>query len=158
MSVRITGVKKVDRRLKRLALKDAKRIGRAAINKGMTPVVKEIRKATPKGPTGTLKKAVGKRNKKNRRTGIQEAKVGYNVGLKHRKAKPGAKRKPKKRAPHAHLFGIGTKSRSWKSGKSTGRMPGNKAVGKAYRASAQKSLAVMKQSVDDGIKKAARKK
>ena len=156
--VRVTGVKTVDRRLKRLALKDAKRIGRQAINKGMTPIVKQLRKETPKGPTGNLRKAVGKRNKKNRETGVQEAKVGYNVGLKHRKTKPGAKRKARRRAPHAHLVALGTKKRFWKSGKSTGKMPANKAVARAYRAAAPKAKQVMIQTVKEKIQQASRKR
>ena len=153
MNVRVTGIKQLDRRLKKLAKKDARRIGRQAINKGLTVISKQIKSKTPKGPTGNLKKSVGKRNKKNKRKGIQEAKAGFNVGLKNRKQKPGSKRKPKRRAQHAHLYTIGTQSRKHKSGKSVGRMPGNNIISVAYRASAKKSIKVMTESAKQGIKK-----
>ena len=150
-AIKFTGQYEVFRRLKHLATKDAKRIGRQAINKGMTPIAQALRKETPKGPTGTLKRSVGKKNKKNRKTGIQEAKVGYNVGKKPFRV--GRGKVSRTRAPHAHLFAMGTKNRSWKSGKSTGHMPGNHAVHRAYRASAPKAEKVIIETIKVGIKK-----
>lgn len=159
MAVHVTGVRDIDRKLKRLALKDAKRIGRSAINKGMTPIAKAIKKATPKGPArwvkfsgvstwvkgGLLRKSVGKRNNKSKRTGIHEAKVGYNVGINSKSKKKNAK--------YAHLFAAGTKNR-----RGRGKMPANKVVSRVYATNSQNSINIMRQAVNDGILKAARKK
>jgi hypothetical protein len=101
----VTGDRELDRRLAHLSDKGAKRAGRAAINAGLTVVAKAIRAAVPPVETpghrkSSITKAVGSRNKKNRTTGVQEAKAGFGVGKKRGRV-----------APHAHLLALGTDDR-----------------------------------------------
>lgn len=94
-----------------------RRLSRAALGAGLTETAKLIRQAAPKGTS--IKKAVGTRFKKNRRSGIHEAKAGLNVGRKH-----GA-------APHAHFFTLGTVERFTKTGDARGRIQANQFVSRA---------------------------
>ena len=115
-----TGERALDRRLEKLGEREAKKIARKAINKALTLLAKSIKEEAPSKRT---RKAIGRRFKKNKRTGVTEAKAGVNVGKK---------RGASTRAPHAHLIVTGTGNRSrrrlggWAAGgsgrKGTGRM------------------------------------
>ncbi|MCC7423770.1 MAG: HK97 gp10 family phage protein, partial [Planctomycetaceae bacterium] len=132
----ITGDAQIDARLRHLSEKGAARAGRAAVNKGLKTIEKEIRSAAPEGETGGLKKAIGSRNKKRSRLNVAEAKTGIGVGKKKGES-----------APHSHLVALGTKSRKRKKigGEfaeinpatdeqiSTGTMPANPFVQQAFQ-------------------------
>lgn len=116
MNVTITGVKEVDAMLKGLSGKAAERISSAALSGGTTVLRREMRKAAPVGKTGKLKKSIGSRNEKDKRTGVRSAKAGINVGRQ---------RKTTIRAPHGHLVALGTNDRYTDQGFSRGAMPKN---------------------------------
>jgi hypothetical protein len=122
----ITGDKALDRKLKRLATSGQRKILRSALGKGLTVLGRGIRNAIDPDQK-SAKKTVGSRNKKNKKTGLHEAKVGLGVG-KHSKSK---KQRDSNRPGvgisknNIHWLVLGTKERKREKGKggSTGRMP-----------------------------------
>lgn len=137
----LTGDKELEATLKTLADKAADRVARSVLGAGLTVIARAMKAAAPVGKTGAVKASIGKRNERKKRTGVFEAKTGVNVGKK-------TKRKGKF-APHAHLVALGTKPRVRKTigGKfgyiknpsqqqlSTGTMPSNPFVKRAYETS-----------------------
>lgn len=173
----ITGDKALDKKFKSLATKGARRAAVAAIRKGMTIAAKGIRKLAPVGPTKNLKKSIGSRIKKTKKTGTVEAKAGVNVGKKTQKqldkaaARSGKTAKTTKNAPHAHLVALGTKARKRKrlGGKfaylnpasdqqlRTGTMPRNDFVKQGWAASQSEAAAAIKSELAKQIAKEAAK-
>jgi hypothetical protein len=119
----ITGDKALDRKLKRLATSGQKRIARAALGKALTVLARGIRNAVdPKQKSA--KKTVGTKNKKNKKTGVHEAKVGFGVGKKTKSKK---QRDPKKGGvgiskENIHWLILGTTERHRDDGAATGKM------------------------------------
>lgn len=120
MATSFTGDRALDRRLASLEKREAKKFARKAINAALTIANKSIKS---EAPSKRVRKSIGKRFKKNKRTNVTEAKAGINVGKK---------RGANTRAPHAHLVALGTRRRKrrrlggWAKGRSgklrTGRM------------------------------------
>ena len=142
----LTGDKRLNRKLAHLAKKGQKKVARSALSKGLSVIAKGIRKEAPVGKTKAVRKAIGKRLRKNKRTGIHEAKVGVNVA-----------KKKGKQAPHGHLVAAGTAERQHKSGKSTGSVDPNPFVERGFRATQGKAMSTIKKTMRDGIEKEARK-
>ena len=142
----LTGDKKLDKKLGRLARRGANRVARRGLGKALTVLARAMR---AEAPNKTMKASIGKRNKKNRRKGIHEAKVGPNVGNKG---------KGEKRTPHAHLFILGTKERFTKTGASRGAMPQNDFVRRAAEKSRESAAAAMKAEIRKQIKIEASKR
>ncbi|MGE0105115.1 MAG: hypothetical protein AB7G12_12770 [Thermoanaerobaculia bacterium] len=94
---RLTGDKELDGKLRDLDRDMQRKIAGKANNAGLMEILKAQRDAAP---NKRLKRALGKRNKRNRRTGMQEGKVGLNVG----------KRGPKQ-FQQGHLLTLGTEDR-----------------------------------------------
>lgn len=113
----LTGVKELDAELIRLKNRGTG-LAKKGFSKCMTLLVKDMRRRAVKGQTGQLKKSIGKRFVKNRRSKEVTAKVGVNVAKKADDLK-------RAQAPHAHLVGLGTGPRTTRAGKSTGTMPKN---------------------------------
>jgi HK97 gp10 family phage protein len=118
-----------------------RRIIRSALSKSLTPVVRALRAAAPVGEGKELKKSAGKRVKKKKRTGITEAKAGYNVG--------GGKTK----APHAHLVTLGTEDRYTKKGAFRGHVKPDELAAEAWKQSASQQQQIMRDEVRKGILK-----
>lgn len=113
VSIIITGDKELDAKLAALPEKTQKKYARSALSQGMTIVAKAAKRAAPVGPTGNLRRAIGKRFKRIKQEGITQAKVGINVG---KRAKLGTTESGKTKfagdsAPHGHLVALGTKPR-----------------------------------------------
>jgi hypothetical protein len=83
----------------------------AALGRAIDPTYKLIRKLTPKGPTGNLRKAVKKKTKKYVKDGAGVAIAGY---TKAPKGKSNQDRRSNERGFHAHLVEKGTKQRRTK--------------------------------------------
>lgn len=96
-----------------------RRLARIALSAGLTPLASQIRKRAPKG--SSLRKGIGRRNKRSRRKGIHEAKAGLNVGSRAGTAR------------HGHLYTLGTKRRQTRAGANRGRMPADDFVSVATR-------------------------
>lgn len=104
----ITGDEELESALKSLADKTADKIAKAAVGAGLNVLVKAMRKEAPVGATGAVKKSIGKRFERNKKTGIITAKAGVNVGKRTLK-------KIGREAPHSHLVILGTKRRQRQS-------------------------------------------
>jgi len=121
--ITVTGDKEVAKVLRELGATHGKsverRLARLALGAGLTPLAQRIRKGAP--PRTRIRKAIGKRNKRNRRKGIHEAKAGINVGSKAGKA------------PHGAWFAAGTADRTTKKGQNRGRMLGDNFVVRATK-------------------------
>lgn len=113
----LTGDVRLNALLKALPENVQRKYARQALGRGMTILVKAAKAMAPVGETGALKASIGKRFKRDTRSGVTTAKVGINVGR--------AAAKTYRRTPHGHLVALGTGERVTKDGKSTGRMPAN---------------------------------
>ena len=142
MAATLTGDRRVNRTLSKLADKIATKVSRKAVNQGMTVISKAVKKEAPDKKT---KKSIGKRYKKRRKPGVIEAKVGINVG-----------KKLAKQIPHAHLTALGTSQRKTKAGKNRGRIAGSDFVSRGYAASKADAANKIKQEVIAGIAKEAK--
>lgn len=105
MQATITGDRELDRLLYRLGDDIVAKMAHKSIGKGLTVVARAIRNAVPAAKTSghsnrSIKRAIGRKNKRYKRGHLQFAKAGVAVG--------GAK---KKGAPHAHLLALGTDHR-----------------------------------------------
>ena len=124
MSVSITGHQAIDRRLKRLATTGQRRVGRAMVGAMMTEISRGIRNAIPPSQK-SVKKTLGRKSGKDKKTGVYQAKVGLGVGKRSKSSK---QRDPKKPGvgiskQNVHWFILGTTERVRKKGGRTGRMP-----------------------------------
>lgn len=83
----------------------------AALGRAITPAYKRLRKNTPKGPSGNLRRAVSKKTKKYTKSGAGVALIGF------RKPPRGTAvedRRANELGYHAHLVEKGTRSRTTK--------------------------------------------
>lgn len=145
----VTGDKEIERKLKQLSEKGADRVARNILNAQLRSLVKAMKAAAPVGPTGNLKQGLGSRLEKERRTHLQQAKAGIEVGKRSRKKAIKRLRAVGRTqyAPHGHLVGLGTEQRARKriGGRfrviqnptpeqlSTGTMPANDFIRRATR-------------------------
>jgi len=150
----VTGIKEIDRQLSRLSDRAGKRINAAAIRKGQAVILRAIRNEAPRGPTGNLKRAIGHRFRKKRKSGIYEAIIGANVGkrTKSKTTKSGKQQKANS-AQHAHLVILGTAQRLTKAGASRGVMPSNNFVDRGFASSKAQAASVIKSRLKSGIDK-----
>lgn len=156
----IVGDKQLIRRLKRLEKKGQNAAARKALGKGMTVTANAMRQAAPVGEKKMVKKSIGKKLKKNKKTGLHESRVGINIGKKRRpKGTPiTGKGASKFQSPHAHLVALGTKPRVHKkTGKSVGSVPPNPFVKRAFAATRAKAMRTVKKWLRIGIEEQARK-
>ncbi|HWL09553.1 MAG TPA: hypothetical protein VNQ76_14180 [Planctomicrobium sp.] len=114
------GGMELDKRLRQLADKDARRIGRNAVRAGLRVGAKDLRKEVPVGVTKAVKKSVGISLKKDRqnRAGYAVGKWGVNVGKKRTQM-----------AKHGFAVMAGTNEREQKTtGRSTGAIRINRKI------------------------------
>lgn len=146
---RLTGIEEIDRELSRLEHKAGKRIARSSLRAGLGEQRKEIRKRAPVGPTKRLKKSIGSRFAKNRKTHIHEGRAGINVGRK--------KSQEDRFARHGHLVALGTKRRrTKKTGANRGVMPDNRFVSQGVNAALPKMKPKMIQKAKKQMQKELR--
>lgn len=162
--VYLTGDKELEATLSRLADKAADRVARSALGAGLTVLVKAMRKAAPVGPTGNLRRSIGRRLESRKRSGRLIAKAGVNVGK-------GAVRKGRT-APHSHLVAMGTQRRSRKrlGGQfagiadptpqqlSTGTMPANPFIRRATESSRSAVALAMRKRAEKKLAQEATRK
>jgi len=140
---RVTGIAEIDARLKLLAGKSARSIARASTNAGMTAFAKVVRAqvSAESGISAKLKRAlkrtVGKRFKRRHREDAMAAKVGLGVGKRNQPVRSGDNKGGIGLAKdNVHWFALGTKVRTTKRGRKTGRI---------------KQLKIMQRSMGPGI-------
>ena len=137
----LTGDKALDRKLKRLADKEAKKIARKAVRSGMAVVGKALKQAAPDKPT---RKSIGNRQKRSKGL-LVTAKIGINV----------AKKKNKK-VYTALWTTLGTAVRKTKSGANRGRIQPQDFIPAAFAGSQSAAQAKMADVVQKGIAAAAK--
>lgn len=167
----LTGDKELERTLKTLADKAADRVAKGTLGAGLTVIAREMKRDAPVGKTGHLKSEIGKRNERNKRKGLYEAKAGIGVG---KRKKPKSQKGQTQRiagAPHGHLVGLGTKPRTRKKlgGRfayiknptsqqlSTGTMPANPFVKRAYHAARSSAETAMQKRAAKALAREAAK-
>ena len=160
MSVVITGVKELDAKLKRLSTKTAKKAARAGLGAGLTVLAKKMRQMAPKATTPghsnrSIKASIGKRQKKDKVTGITSAVAGIDVG-----------KKKSKQVPQAHLLALGTVVRTRKSvggkfkgseNKGTGKVIGNDFIKRASDAARSEAVSAILAKANEVIQREAAK-
>lgn len=128
------------------APKATKRVARVGLNAGLTVIASAQRRSTPVGKNKRLKRAIGKRLKKNRQNGIHEAKAGINVA-----------KKGNKRAPHGPIVALGTRMRKTRTGANRGRVRVNNWIQRATLAARPRTLQTMRLKTLSAIEKEAAK-
>lgn len=146
----ITGIREIDAKLKHLASRTARTIARKSVRAGNAEMVDAVRRETPIGPRqsanrkrrhrpGAMRRSVNQRYKKNRKAGVYEGLVGYNVGVK---------RSARRHAFHAVPRAIGHGRRPEPLG----------AVPAAYRARAQTARRAMQTKLSTELHAAVEKR
>lgn len=141
--LQLTGIKELDKKLKKLIDRDAKRIMRNAIRSGLRVGAKQLKDDVPVGKTKKLKKAVGHSLKRDKKLKATVGKWGINVGAKKGKA-----------ARHGPSLMTGTKERFHKDGKGVGRivLTGN-VVQESYSKSSAAVHSTIIAKVREGLEK-----
>lgn len=145
----LTGDKRLDAKLERLDTRTRKKFTRSALGKAGTIIVKAIKRNTPVGLTKRLKRAIGKSLKKVKQTAgkfFQGMRAGVNVGKKLSRS-----------APHGHIVVLGTKTRTTKKGKSTGKVVPNDFARKAMKSSMGRANRTIKDTLLQKIQAEANK-
>ncbi len=132
----LTGDKALDRRLRRLAEKEAKKIARKAVRSGMAVVGKALKQAAPDKAT---RKSIGNRQKRSRGL-LVSAKIGVNVA-----------KKKGKQVPTAIWTTLGTVVRKTKSGANRGSIKPQDFIPAAFAGSQSAAQAKMAEVVKAGI-------
>lgn len=141
----ITGVQELNRKLRNLDKAMARKIGRKAVNKGLTVLAKAIRAKAPR----KLRGIIGKRHKKDRNTKLFVAKAGVGVAL--------TKKKKGKYGWYLFLQAVGTKQRITKRGGRRGRLVSKNFVPEAYNESQAAVMGAMEASLRANIEAEARR-
>lgn len=110
--VEITGDRLLKATLEQLSTRETRRAARKALTSGTSVLTRALKAAVPAAKTPghssrSLQQSIRGRQKRNKRSGIVEAKVGIGVGRrKYSEAKGNLQR-----APHLHLIALGTGER-----------------------------------------------
>ena len=136
---RVTGIAEIDARLNLLSSKSARAITRSSTNAGMSAFARVVRTqvSAESGISSDLKRAlkrtIGKRFKRRRGEDAMEAKVGLGVGKKNKPVRSDKNKGGKGVAKsNVHWFALGTKVRTTKRGRDTGRITKLRIMQRAY--------------------------
>lgn len=139
--MRIEGLKQLERKLKALPDRVAKRVVGGAVRAGLRLIAK-VTKQQVDDPE--FKRAVGS---DYRRTGRKAGgRAGVNVG-----------KKGSRKVPHFSLWTMGTRPRYTKSGAYRGRMPANPVVDEAVAISESQALDVTVKNLKAGLEREAKR-
>lgn len=141
---KMEGMDELVRKLKKLDTRSGRKVLRKGTRAASTPIQKAIRAATPVGPTGNLKKSIGRKFKFYRASTTDVSIIGPRIGTKKQF-----------RGFIGWIVEFGTKLRSTKAGKSTGRMPANpfakKAAESVFAQAGQKAVVALKAALETEI-------
>ena len=128
----------------------------AGVKRAMKPAEKELKRQTPVGPTGNLKRGISTKAKRYPKTGSAVAIVGYRKSGTGRPPKEGTKRRNKAsdKTQHQFLVEYGSKPRVTKSGANRGRMPAMHPIEQASRASESQVKALLESEMKLAYEKA----
>lgn len=128
----------------------------AAVKRAMKPAEEELKRQTPVGPTGNLKRGIATKAKRYPKTGSAVAIVGYRKSGTGRLPKEGTKRRNKAsdKTQHQFLVEYGSKPRVTKGGANRGRMPAMHPIEQASRASESQVKALLESEMKLAYEKA----
>jgi len=128
----------------------------AAVKRALKPAQEELKRQTPVGPTGNLKRGIATKAKRYPKTGSAVAIVGYRKSGTGKPPKEGTKRRNKAsdKTQHQFLVEYGSKPRVTKSGVNRGRMPAMHPIEQASRASESQVKALLESEMKLAYEKA----
>jgi hypothetical protein len=128
----------------------------AGVKRALKPAQDELKRQTPVGPTGNLKRGIATKAKRYPKTGSAVAIVGYRKAGSAKPPKEGAKRRNKAadQTQHQFLVEYGSKPRVTKSGANRGRMPAMHPIEQASRASESQVKALLESEMKLAYEKA----
>ena len=128
----------------------------AGVKRAMKPAQEELKRQTPVGPTGNLKRGIATKAKRYPKTGSAVAIVGYRKSGTGKPPKEGTKRRNKAsdKTQHQFLVEYGSKPRVTKGGASRGRMPAMHPIEQASRASESQVKALLESEMKLAYEKA----
>ena len=128
----------------------------AAVKRAMKPAEEELKRQTPVGPTGNLKRGIATKAKRYPKTGSAVAIVGYRKSGTGKPPKEGTKRRNKAsdKTQHQFLVEYGSKPRVTKGGANRGRMPAMHPIEQASRASESQVKALLESEMKLAYEKA----
>ncbi len=136
----------LEQKLRKLAVRSQRTVLRKGTRAASTPIMGKIRAATPVGPTGGLEKSIGRKFKFYRRSTTDVAVIGPRIGTNK-----------KFKGFIGWIVEFGTKLRSTKAGKSTGRMPPNpfakKAAESIFAKAGQAGVTALKKALETEIRR-----
>lgn len=109
----------------------------AGVKRAMKPAEAALKKITPVGPTGNLRRGIATKAKRYPKTGAAVAVVGFRKPGSKGPPKQGTKRRNRSadQTYHQFLVEYGSKQRFTKKGANRGRMPAKLILVQAWRAS-----------------------
>ena len=128
----------------------------AGVKRAMKPAEEELKRQTPVGPTGNLKRGIATKAKRYPKTGSAVAIVGFRKSGTGKPPKEGTKRRNKAsdKTQHQFLVEYGTKPRVTKGGANRGRMPAMHPIEQASRASESQVKALLESEMKLAYEKA----
>ena len=128
----------------------------AGVKRALKPAQEELKRQTPVGPTGNLKRGIATKAKRYPKTGSAVAIVGYRKSGTGRPPKEGTKRRNKAsdKTQHQFLVEYGSKPRVTKGGANRGRMPAMHPIEQASRASESQVKALLESEMKLAYEKA----
>ena len=130
----------------------------AAVKRAMKPAQEELKRQTPVGPTGNLKRGIATKAKRYPKTGSAVAIVGYRKSGTGKPPKEGTKRRNKAsdKTQHQFLVEYGSKPRVTKGGANRGRMPAMHPIEQASRAAESQVKALLESEMKLAYEKAVK--
>ena len=128
----------------------------AGVKRALKPAEEELKRQTPVGPTGNLKRGIATKAKRYTKTGSAVAIVGYRKSGTGRPPKEGTKRRNKAsdKTQHQFLVEYGSKPRVTKGGANRGRMPAMHPIEQASRAAESQVKALLESEMKLAYEKA----
>jgi hypothetical protein len=128
----------------------------AAVKRALKPAEQELKRQTPVGPTGNLRRGIVTKAKRYSKTGAAVAIVGYRKSGTGKPLKEGSKRRNKANDKTGHQFLVeyGSKPRVTKGGANRGRMPAMHPIEQASRASESQVKALLESEMKLAYEKA----
>jgi hypothetical protein len=128
----------------------------AGVKRALKPAQEELKRQTPVGPTGNLRRGIATKAKRYPKTGSAVAIVGYRKSGTGKPPKEGTKRRNKASDKTQHQFMVeyGTKPRVTKSGANRGRMPAMHPIEQASRAAESQVKALLESEMKLAYEKA----
>lgn len=128
----------------------------AGVKRAMKPAQEALKRMTPVGPTGNLRRGVATKAKRYPRSGAAVAVVGYRKPNSSKPPQEGVKRRNKAsdKTQHQFLVEYGSRMRRTSSNANRGAMPARAPVAMAWRAAESQVAGLLTQEMKDAYEKA----